>query len=90
MAKSRLSKLRWTDVACARCDLSTVVWEEAKFTRVEVRECQIRTAFSMTESLEERFTLHLGGDKGGRFKNSDYIIVPLRWMGAQSCQRLAT
>ena len=35
MAESRLPKLRWTDVACVRTDLSAIVWEEAKLTRVE-------------------------------------------------------
>jgi uncharacterized protein YjbI with pentapeptide repeats len=52
MAESRLSKLRWTDVACARTDLSTVVWEEAKLTTVEFRDCRMTGAILPDAELD--------------------------------------
>jgi uncharacterized protein YjbI with pentapeptide repeats len=52
MAESRLSRLLWTDVACARTDLSTVVWEEAKLTRVEFRDCRMTGAILPDAELD--------------------------------------
>jgi len=62
MAASKLAKLRWSDVVCARCDLSTVVWNESKLSRVELRDCRLTGATFTDSELEDvRFVgCHLG------------------------------
>ena len=61
-AESRLPRLRWSDVACLRTDLSTVVWTEAKLTRVEIRDCRMTGAILEGAELDAvRFVgCHLG------------------------------
>ena len=62
MAESRLPRLRWTDVACRRTDLSTGVWEGAKLLRVELRDCRVTGALFADAELDGvRFVgCHLG------------------------------
>jgi uncharacterized protein YjbI with pentapeptide repeats len=41
LGASKLTHMIWLDVACERCDLSMVVWQGVKLTRVEVRGSRI-------------------------------------------------
>jgi uncharacterized protein YjbI with pentapeptide repeats len=52
LGASKLTHLRWLDVACERCDLSMIVWQSARLTRVEVRGSRITGAKLVEGELE--------------------------------------
>jgi uncharacterized protein YjbI with pentapeptide repeats len=44
LTETKLDSIGWIDVLCERCDLSMIEWTNAKFTRVEMRDCRITGA----------------------------------------------
>jgi uncharacterized protein YjbI with pentapeptide repeats len=76
LGASKLTHLSWLDVACERCDLSMVVWQSPKLTRVEVRGSRMTGAKLIEGELESvRFIdchLDYATFSGTRFKQVSF------------------
>jgi len=53
LRESKVTQLSWLDVFCERCDFSMIEWPEARWTRVEFRDCRLTGAKVEEAELDE-------------------------------------
>jgi uncharacterized protein YjbI with pentapeptide repeats len=76
LSETRFTRLSWVDVLCERSDLSRIEWPEAKWTRVELRDCGATGASLTGGELESvRFVqckLDYASFSGARFRHVSF------------------